>query len=86
VESDLYKGTAVLCRAVRKILSAKEAPKRLKCVLEISDKGIKMMDKSKAEVTGYESIARTTTIIVTQTNTHLNWLQYHPFSKLLSDV
>ena len=48
VESSLYKGTAVLVRAVRKILSSKEAAtmRRQKCVLEISDKGIKMIDKS----------------------------------------
>ena len=53
VESSLYKGTAVLVRAVRKILSSKEAAtvmRRQKCVLEISDKGIKMIDKSKGEV------------------------------------
>ena len=51
VESSLYKGTAVLIRAVRKILSSKEATmRRQKCVLEISDKGIKMIDKSKGEV------------------------------------
>ncbi len=40
----------VLCHAVRKILSAKGAPKRLKCILEISEKGIKMIDKSQVEV------------------------------------
>ena len=50
VESGLYKGTPVLIRAVRKILSSKEATRRKKCVLEISDKGIKMIDKSKGEV------------------------------------
>ena len=52
VESTLYKGTAVLIRAVRKILSSKESAtmRRQKCVLEISDKGIKMIDKSKGEV------------------------------------
>ena len=55
VESTLYKGTAVLIRAVRKILSSREsavATRRQKCVLEISDKGIKMIDKSKGEVRG----------------------------------
>ena len=50
VESSLYKGNAVLCQAVKKILGAKEAPKRHACVLEISDKGIKMIDKSKVNV------------------------------------
>lgn len=52
VESGLYKGTPVLIRAVRKILSSKEATRRKKCVLEISDKGIKMIDKSKGEESG----------------------------------
>ena len=52
MESTLYKGTAVLIRAVRKILSSRELAtmRRQKCVLEISDKGIKMIDKSKGEV------------------------------------
>lgn len=50
VESNLYKGNAVLCQAVKKIIGAKEAPKKHACVLEISDKGIKMIDKSKLNV------------------------------------
>ncbi len=37
-------------QAVKKILGAKEAPKRHSCVLEISPKGIKMIDKSKHNV------------------------------------
>ena len=58
VESTLYKGTAVLIRAVRKILGSREsAMRRQKCVLEISDKGIKMIDKSKGEVRGREVIS-----------------------------
>lgn len=47
VESHLYKGNAVLCQAVKKIVGAKMAPKRHACVIEISDKGIKMIDKSR---------------------------------------
>ncbi len=35
---------------MKKILGAKEAPKRHSCVLEISSKGIKMIDKSKMNV------------------------------------
>lgn len=46
VESSLYKGNAVLCQAVAKIVSAKTAPRPHTCVLEISDKGIKMVDKT----------------------------------------
>ena len=60
VESGLYKGTPVLIRAVRKILSSKEATRRKKCVLEISDKGIKMIDKSKGEVREREREAEST--------------------------
>ena len=55
VESSLYKGTPVLIRAVRKVLSSKETTRRQKCVLEISDKGIKMIDKSKGEVSAKRS-------------------------------
>ncbi|TRY73619.1 hypothetical protein TCAL_09912 [Tigriopus californicus] len=47
VESHLYKGNAVLCQAVKKIVGAKVAPKKHACVIEISDKGIKMIDKSR---------------------------------------
>ena len=50
VESHLYKGNAVLCQAVKKILGAAKAPKRHTCVIEISDKGIKMIDKSRMNV------------------------------------
>lgn len=50
VESHLYKGNAVLCQAVKKIVGAKMAPKRHACVIEISDKGIKMIDKSRLNV------------------------------------
>ncbi|CAB4068643.1 MAPK8IP1 [Lepeophtheirus salmonis] len=47
VESSLYKGNAVLCQAVRKIVSADNAPRPHTTVLEISDKGIKMVDKTR---------------------------------------
>eukprot|EP00095_Tigriopus_kingsejongensis_P005016 maker-scaffold139_size317827-snap-gene-1.25 protein:Tk05016 transcript:maker-scaffold139_size317827-snap-gene-1.25-mRNA-1 annotation:"jnk interacting protein" len=47
VESHLYKGNTVLCQAVKKIVGAKVAPKKHACVIEISDKGIKMIDKSR---------------------------------------
>eukprot|EP00096_Caligus_rogercresseyi_P014610 TRINITY_DN7113_c0_g1_i1.p1 TRINITY_DN7113_c0_g1~~TRINITY_DN7113_c0_g1_i1.p1 ORF type:complete len:476 (+),score=92.14 TRINITY_DN7113_c0_g1_i1:231-1658(+) len=47
VESSLYKGNAVLCQAVRKIVSANNAPRPHTTVLEISDKGLKMVDKTR---------------------------------------
>jgi len=49
VETSLYKGNIVLCQAIRKISMQGETlcqPPRC-TVLEISDKGIKMLDKSK---------------------------------------
>ena len=50
VESSLYKGNIVLCQAVRKILQSSVAPRPHTTVLEISDKGIKMIDKNKSKV------------------------------------
>jgi len=50
VESSLYKGNVVLCQAVRKILQSPVAPKSHRTVLEISDKGIKMIDKAITKV------------------------------------
>ena len=50
IGSTLYKGNVVLCQAVRKIVSSKYKPKPHPTVLEISDKGIKILDKSKFNV------------------------------------
>ena len=50
IESSLYKGNVVLCQAVRKIVSSKCKPKPHPTVLEISEKGIKILDKSKFNV------------------------------------
>ena len=47
IESSLYKGNVVLCQAVRKIVTSKFKPKPHPTVLEISDKGIKIVDKTK---------------------------------------
>ena len=47
IESTLYKGNVVLCQAVRKIVTSKFKPKPHPTVLEISDKGIKIVDKTK---------------------------------------
>ena len=57
IESSLYKGNVVLCQAVRKIVSSKQKPNPHPTVLEISDKGIKIVDKSKFNVSdlGYIS-------------------------------
>ena len=50
IESSLYKGNVVLCQAVRKIVSSKYKAMPHPTVLEISDKGIKILDKSKFNV------------------------------------
>ena len=50
IESTLYKGNVVLCQAVRKIVSSKYKPTPHPTVLEISDKGLKIVDKSKINV------------------------------------
>ena len=52
VETSLYKGNIVLCQAIRKIsLQGETLCQPPRCtVLEISDKGIKMLDKSKSNV------------------------------------
>ena len=54
IESSLYKGNVVLCQAVRKIVSSKHKPNPHPTVLEISDKGIKIVDKSKFNVSYLE--------------------------------
>ena len=47
VETSLYKGNIVLCQAVRKISLQQPLCQPICTVLEISDKGIKMLDKSE---------------------------------------
>ena len=50
IESSMYKGNIVLCQAVSKIVRSKSAPTPHPTVLEITDKGIKILDKSKFNV------------------------------------
>lgn len=51
VETSLYKGNIVLCQAIRKISQQGDSLCQPRCtVLEISDKGIKMVDKSKQQL------------------------------------
>ncbi|CAH1391659.1 unnamed protein product [Nezara viridula] len=45
VETLWHKGTSVLCQAVKKIITSKHKPHQ--CILEISDQGLRMVDKSK---------------------------------------
>ena len=59
IESSLYKGNVVLCQAVRKIVSSNYKAIPHPTVLEISDKGIKILDKSKFNVSKQSSSPQT---------------------------
>ncbi|XP_024085190.1 JNK-interacting protein 1 isoform X2 [Cimex lectularius] len=45
VETMWHKGTNVLCQAVKKIIATKHKPHQ--CILEISDQGLRMVDKTR---------------------------------------
>uniref|UniRef100_A0A182PJJ0 SH3 domain-containing protein n=1 Tax=Anopheles epiroticus TaxID=199890 RepID=A0A182PJJ0_9DIPT len=48
VETMAHKGTGVVCQAVRKIVgNGTESPKAQPCILEISDQGLRMVDRSR---------------------------------------
>lgn len=49
VETLSHKGTGVVCQAVKKIVGdgGEGAPKGTPCILEISDQGLRMVDRSK---------------------------------------
>ncbi|XP_029726592.1 JNK-interacting protein 1 [Aedes albopictus] len=48
VETLAHKGTGVVCQAVRKIVGdGSESPKAQACILEISDQGLRMVDRSR---------------------------------------
>nr|CAD7410266.1 unnamed protein product [Timema cristinae] len=49
VETLCHKGTTVLCQAVRKIVGTGTVPKHKphSCILEVSDQGLRMLDRSK---------------------------------------
>ncbi|XP_055628239.1 JNK-interacting protein 1 isoform X2 [Toxorhynchites rutilus septentrionalis] len=50
VETLAHKGTAVVCQAVRKIVGdGSESPKAQACILEISDQGLRMVDRSRSK-------------------------------------
>lgn len=51
VETMAHKGTGVVCQAVRKIVGEYgESPAGQICILEISDQGLRMVDRSAAQV------------------------------------
>ncbi|XP_050095615.1 JNK-interacting protein 1 [Anopheles aquasalis] len=56
VETMAHKGTGVVCQAVRKIVgnttgTSSESPKAQPCILEISDQGLRMVDRSRNKKT-----------------------------------
>lgn len=52
VETLAHKGTGVVCQAVRRILrnSLQDPPISQSCILEVSDQGLRMVDRSKPRV------------------------------------
>lgn len=57
VETLAHKGTGVVCQAVRRILrnSSQDPPISQSCILEVSDQGLRMVDRSKPRVSHYTS-------------------------------
>ncbi|XP_043285669.1 JNK-interacting protein 1 isoform X2 [Venturia canescens] len=49
VETLVHKGTGVVCQAVRRIIgnSSQDLPPSQSCILEVSDQGLRMVDRSK---------------------------------------
>lgn len=51
VETLAHKGTGVVCQAVKKIVGdCSGEPVAQPCILEVSDQGLRMVDRSKSEV------------------------------------
>jgi len=55
IETLYHKGNEVLCQAVKKITGQESyvATHKRPCVLEISDQGIRMVDKGKVQVKAF---------------------------------
>lgn len=51
VETLAHKGTSVVCQAVRRVLeNSGEDPDARPCILEVSDQGLRMVDRRKKDV------------------------------------
>ena len=52
VETLAHKGTSVVCQAVRRIVgnTSQSSPNSQSCILEVSDQGLRMVDRSKPPV------------------------------------
>lgn len=54
VETLAHKGTGVVCQAVKKIVGeCSGEPGTQPCILEVSDQGLRMVDRSKPEVDNF---------------------------------
>ncbi|XP_018330703.1 JNK-interacting protein 1 [Agrilus planipennis] len=49
VETLSHKGTSVVCQAVRRVLGSGNGPCPQSCILEVSDQGLRMVDRRKKE-------------------------------------
>lgn len=55
VETMAHKGTSVVCQAVRKIVGndSRTVPESQTIILEVSDQGLRMVDRSKSRVPNF---------------------------------
>jgi hypothetical protein len=54
VETLAHKGTSVVCQAVRRVIgSAGNDPESQPCILEVSDQGLRMVDRRKRNVSTF---------------------------------
>lgn len=60
VETLSHKGTSVVCQAVRRIVgnTSQSSPNSQSCILEVSDQGLRMVDRSKPPVSGKKILSR----------------------------
>lgn len=50
VETLAHKGTSVVCQAVKKVTANGQELRPTSCILEVSDQGLRMVDRSKKNV------------------------------------
>lgn len=50
VETLAHKGTSVVCQAVRRVVGLCAEPEAQSCILEVSDQGLRMVDRRKRNV------------------------------------
>lgn len=82
VETMAHKGTGVVCQAVRKIVGeyGESTPNGQSCILEISDQGLRMVDRSAAQVSGNIAFCSTSSNFLVKRNS-----LYHLCAKLVKN-